>query len=636
MQGAPASNPRFRTDLVAEPIDEDGQRFIDVIDPDTGSAFRFYEVEYSIACAMDGARDLSGLVDWAREELGISPSPNELETVIATLGDLGYLAAAGAGFEAELAAGVVAPTYGEPEVAAPDIELGAGGVSSGWSAPVAAPLPAAGDVELGMAGGGEPRSAPAPVALDAGLGPAGAAPSADHPMVSAQDAMEPSATLRPSSRPSMEGYDDGPTNLPEPSAGDFDDDEVSVDLSEHLAIHPSDVKEAVRASQVMKAVDVPPELLAQLGDREAQIAAAAEAAKQAARDRDAPAPSAPPRTTPVAPMQAQQPPAEAARPPVELPREPVPVGKSRPVARPEQLAEKAATPVDEARGGTSPFLIVLLRDRRPRRGGVPRLEVRHRQAGEPGRGSGDRHAAGSATTGSATTGGATTAGSATAGSGGPVTPPGPARPSGTAHLTPGASVDVKAKDAGVVAETIAAGSAVKAGDALVRMAGSARVERRLKQIDYDVGESLPEHHQARQGAGRRRPDQGQRGAGQEVRRRRCPPAGRDRDHTAEKVKLTDGLTVSAPQAGTVKSAAAEGAQVAAGDVLATIAQAPTLSAVIDAPGRPLAIGSDVKVAADATPDQAVDCKVTAVDGSKVTVTCPADSGWADGTAVVLP
>jgi hypothetical protein len=48
------SRPRFRTDLVAEPIEEAGQRFVDVIDPDTGSAFRFYDVEYSLACAMDG------------------------------------------------------------------------------------------------------------------------------------------------------------------------------------------------------------------------------------------------------------------------------------------------------------------------------------------------------------------------------------------------------------------------------------------------------------------------------------------------------------------------------------------------------------------------------------------------------
>ena len=83
--------PRFRTDLVAEPIEEDGRLCIDVVDPDTGTGFRFFEVEYSLACAMDGERDVEGLVQWAREDLGIEPSPDELATVISTLGELGYL-----------------------------------------------------------------------------------------------------------------------------------------------------------------------------------------------------------------------------------------------------------------------------------------------------------------------------------------------------------------------------------------------------------------------------------------------------------------------------------------------------------------------------------------------------------------
>ena len=66
MQLSSVPRPRFRTDLVAECIEAEGQRFIDVIDPDTGDAFRFYEVEYSLACAMDGERDVQGLAAWAR------------------------------------------------------------------------------------------------------------------------------------------------------------------------------------------------------------------------------------------------------------------------------------------------------------------------------------------------------------------------------------------------------------------------------------------------------------------------------------------------------------------------------------------------------------------------------------------
>ena len=146
----PNVRPRFRTDLVAEPIDDGGHRFIDVIDPDNGNVFRFYDVEYSIACAMDGERDVPGLVRWAKEELGIEPSPSELATVITTLGDLGYLdsGAAGSGaHDQELVRGVVsAPRGAAPKVE--DVELGvAGSVSPREEAPLVAE-----QVELGTAG----------------------------------------------------------------------------------------------------------------------------------------------------------------------------------------------------------------------------------------------------------------------------------------------------------------------------------------------------------------------------------------------------------------------------------------------------------------------------------------------------
>src|SRR6476469_9113944 len=97
--------PRFRQDLVAELIEDGATRFIDVADPDNGQLFRFFEVEYSLACAMDGQRDVAGIVRWAEEELGLKPSQNEVKNVIATLGDLGYLeGAAGAAITAPAAA----------------------------------------------------------------------------------------------------------------------------------------------------------------------------------------------------------------------------------------------------------------------------------------------------------------------------------------------------------------------------------------------------------------------------------------------------------------------------------------------------------------------------------------------------
>ncbi len=83
--------PRFRQDLFAELVDEHGGRFIDVMDPESGNLFRFYEVEYSLACGMDGERDIAGIVKWAQDELGLSPSLQEVRSVIATLQEYGFI-----------------------------------------------------------------------------------------------------------------------------------------------------------------------------------------------------------------------------------------------------------------------------------------------------------------------------------------------------------------------------------------------------------------------------------------------------------------------------------------------------------------------------------------------------------------
>src|SRR5262245_7575159 len=99
--------PRFRQDLVAEAIEDGATRFIDVMDPDNGTLFRFFEVEYSLACAMDGQRDVAGIVKWADEELGLKTSAKEVGNVISTLVDLGYLEhAAAAGRTATPPAGI--------------------------------------------------------------------------------------------------------------------------------------------------------------------------------------------------------------------------------------------------------------------------------------------------------------------------------------------------------------------------------------------------------------------------------------------------------------------------------------------------------------------------------------------------
>ena len=227
--------PRFRQDLVAEPIEDGTSKFVDVMDPDSGNVFRFYEVEYSLACAMDGERDVPGIMRWAQEELGLSASATEVKTVIATLGDLGYLDGAAA----------------RPETPTPAAK------PSIWDAPA----PAAHDDMLGrgVVVGQKRHNTPVP---DMELGNAGAsAPSAHAPSTPAAN-IELGAgvtTGRSSPKPKV---DDIALGVP----GRVD---VSVDLSDQVAVSPKDVKEAVRASKVMNAVEIPDELKNALDSAEA-------------------------------------------------------------------------------------------------------------------------------------------------------------------------------------------------------------------------------------------------------------------------------------------------------------------------------------------------------------------------------
>ncbi|MFL5291795.1 MAG: hypothetical protein ACJ79U_09790, partial [Myxococcales bacterium] len=93
MQSVPRDRPRFRQDLIAETIEHQGTRFIDLMAPEGGEVFRFYEVEYSLACAMDGDRDVAGIVRWAQDELGLTPTHQEVRSVITALGDMGFILA---------------------------------------------------------------------------------------------------------------------------------------------------------------------------------------------------------------------------------------------------------------------------------------------------------------------------------------------------------------------------------------------------------------------------------------------------------------------------------------------------------------------------------------------------------------
>ena len=277
--------PRFRQDLVAEPVDDNGARFIDVLDPDRGNVFRFYEVEYSLACAMDGERDVAGIVQWAREELGLTPSPNEVKTVITTLGDLGYL---------EGTAVTAAQPTGRPAQQT-------GSLAPGIVVGERAPMQSGVDMELGHVAARSARDEQLPEAPDLELGAPGTVPSHRGPPTTVSEDIALGQSGRGTA--AMVGS--------RPQVSD-----VSLDLSEEMSIGRDDVKEAVRQSQVMRAVDVPPELRAATEASER----ASEAKKPAEEPRTET--TSEPRIEPKKPL-ADQPRTESRpKPAVDLPKQP--------------------------------------------------------------------------------------------------------------------------------------------------------------------------------------------------------------------------------------------------------------------------------------------------------------------------
>jgi hypothetical protein len=307
--------PRFRQDLIAETVEHSGARFIDVMAPEGGDVFRFYEVEYSLACGMDGERDVAGIVKWAQDELGLTPSPQEVRTVIAALGDLGFIESGESGSAAEPA----------PELAAAPETAGR----------AARPTPTPGiEIAAGAALGatGAPRAArPTPQPHDVALGEPGSTPPAS-------------------------------------SASD-----VSINLSDHITVGPDDVQEAVRASKVMPAVEAPadaleviqdpptapasafdaptvaripdPAMLAESTRRPPQFARSPEPARSQELAQSQDLPTADTIRAGKMPLRA---PATPVKPPVELPAAPITVKVDKPMPPPQQ------------RAGVSPLLLVVL------------------------------------------------------------------------------------------------------------------------------------------------------------------------------------------------------------------------------------------------------------------------------------
>jgi hypothetical protein len=616
----PHDRPRFRQDLIAETVEHHGARFIDVMAPDGDHVFRFYEVEYSLACGMDGERDIAGIVKWAQDELGLTPSPQEVRTVIATLGELGFIDASEAAEAAETAAVDAGP------------ELAAGVVTespeTGIAGRAARPTPSGFD--LGAAGadhGDTERSAP-PSAPDLVLGSAGGPRT---------------ARLTPQAHDVVLGAPGGhqaPARQTGPQQAETSD--VSIDLSDHIAVRPDDVKEAVRASRVMSAVEPPPDaeldaaleviqdpptapasafdaptvaripdpaMLAELTPRPPQSARGAESESAPSRpsrqqdiSRSQDLPTA--DTIRVGKTQLRAP-ATPVRPPVELPAAPVTVKVDKPMPPPVPHT------------GTSPLLLVVLILAILAAGVFfawkyllerPAIDVDTSSAPVPV----------------------------------PVKPPpapAPPPPPPTAKIaleTPDPE-EVKVTRQGVLEQIPAADSPVKETEVIAKLKGNKPLEAQVNAMKAD----LARHHALLEAATKRFDTAHAAGnkaaeasAQTEITDRRKLITAKENAFSAKSADY-DLYLVHAPRNGTFVPAAKPNTPVAADAVIGKLVREPIPVATFKLVNTHSFAGNGSVEISIRKGEQRVTCTVADVQSDSVKVTCPVDPELTEGTEVAL-
>ena len=528
--------PRFRNDLVSKPIEENGQRFVDVTDPDSGKTFRFYEVEYAVACAMNGSRNVNDLIDWTRAELGLEPSQQEVETVISTLGDLGYLdggnsAAEPAGLDLALGSPGRSPmdAGSGPRAPAQDFELGVAGKSP-MGGPPKRPAPQAADLELGAAGFGG-AEAPTP-------------------------ALEPEVAL---------GAGPGPVPNPAPAPGPPPTDEnMSTDLSQHLQIGTDDVKEAVRQSKVMEAVPIPADLMPE-----------DPAAAQRPQQLREPPPGATPIELPSRPPSAQPPPAKHIDPPPPRPRS----GSNLTIILLIAVLVVAV-------GGAAYYFLVYAKDdtegvKRPRGAGAKKIE--RDKAPKP-----------------------------------------PAKV--VAMLKAGSTVDavIKAPKDGKLEWIEAAGTEVSAGAIVAKYRGFDRVKTKITKALA----SKARYQEKLERAKERDNQKAMARASADIERKDQDIANLQAEAMSFAVKAAaNGVVTPLVQAkGTAK----------AGQELIKLATTSGPSAVFEVPDPAKhEVGDKVEIAAESDPSLTAICDIDKIEGKRVSIACPTDSGIEEGAAVAL-
>ncbi len=575
------ARPRFRQDLVAELVEDGGQRFIDVADPDSGHMFRFFEVEYSLACAMDGERDVAGIVKWAQDELGITPTAKEVQAVIAQLSDLHFV---GMDRTVDAAATKVAAAQPKADDLAKGIVVGKQANAN-----------ASGDVELGKAGSNVAAREEKLPAAEFALGASGASAAKVQPKAPVEDIALGAPGVAETRRPAS-------ASTP-PAATD-----MSLDLADQFALKPGDVKEAVRQSKVMSAVEVPKELL----EAEAKPAKPIEAKPEPKTPE--PVKAKEPEKKPVAvekkpepkapePVKAKEPEKkpEPTKKPVELSKQPVvekqPVVPNAPSQGVSPLLISILILVVIGAGAFFVWKFVINKEETAQNTPPPKKE--------------------------------------------PLPPPPPAEATSKVVMETPPALDIKVGVAGAIESIEPADKDVKAGDVIATLTGAKALQTELDKLKTEIEKLQPAVDTADEAykaeTQKENNEAGVKAAQAKLERAKKPLTDKQ---AVQKTKQADleKLTVKSTGDGKLVAANAEGAaplkvgdKVTVDQVLARVAR-PT------APVATFKIPTGTKIAADGTlsikaGDKTVVCTVSDAQTETVKVTCPADQGLTDGADV---
>jgi biotin carboxyl carrier protein len=215
---------RLKAGLAVTRVEEDGIGYVDVLEPESGNSFRFYEHEYLLALQLEPGRSLADLSAWVKNELGVESRPEDVQVFVDQVRKLGFLeaasdaAAAPKPATAPFGTGAVAtPTATSTEAAPRDEKqqtaaFAAALTSAGERAEVLSVPFAAGTDEVGSPPRIEPPSAPRPISR----APSPGAKGLTHPASSLNEATPLPAPFPPAATPLPAPFPPAATPLPAP------------------------------------------------------------------------------------------------------------------------------------------------------------------------------------------------------------------------------------------------------------------------------------------------------------------------------------------------------------------------------------------------------------------------------------